>query len=59
MRGMTAKVAEVSKALQSVRALIKTRHIVVFGDGMVLSITLSIATPENTTRSVAMGSISS
>ena len=30
---MRAQVAEVSKALQSVRALVKTKHIVVFGDG--------------------------
>ena len=32
-RGMLAQVADVSKALQSVRALVKAGHIVVFGDG--------------------------
>ena len=33
VRGMRAQVADVSKALQSVRALVRTEHIVVFGDG--------------------------
>ena len=32
-RGMLAQVADVSKALQSVRALVKSGHVVVFGDG--------------------------
>ena len=32
-RGMLAQVADVSKALQSVRALVKAGHVVVFGDG--------------------------
>ena len=31
-RGMLAQVADVSKALQSVRALVKSGHVVVFGD---------------------------
>ena len=33
VRGMRPQVADVSKALQSVRALVKTGHLVVFGDG--------------------------
>ena len=32
-RGLKAQVAEVSKALQSVRGLVKAGHLVVFGDG--------------------------
>ena len=32
-RGMLAQVADVSKALQSVRALVRSGHVVVFGDG--------------------------
>ena len=32
-RGLKAQVAEVSKALQSVRCLVKAGHLVVFGDG--------------------------
>ena len=32
-RGMLAQVADVSKALQSVRAVVKAGHVVVFGDG--------------------------
>ena len=32
-RGLKAEVADISKALQSVRSLIKTGHRVVFGDG--------------------------
>ena len=31
-RGMLAQMADVSKALQSVRALVKSGHVVVFGD---------------------------
>ena len=33
VRGMRPQVADVSKALQSVRALVSTGHVVVFGDG--------------------------
>ena len=33
VRGMRPKVAEVSNAHQSVRALVKTWHLVVFGEG--------------------------
>ena len=33
MRGLRAQVADVSKALQSVRALVKAGHVVIFGDG--------------------------
>ena len=33
MRGLRAQVADVSKALQSVRALVKAGHMVIFGDG--------------------------
>ena len=33
VRGMRPRVADVSKALQSVRALVKTGHVVVFRDG--------------------------
>ena len=33
VRGMKPQVADVSKALQSVRALVRTGHLVVFGDG--------------------------
>ena len=33
VRGMGPPVADVSKALQSVRALVRTGHVVVFGDG--------------------------
>ena len=33
VRGMRPQVADVSKALQSVRALVRTEHVVVFGDG--------------------------
>ena len=32
-RGMVAQVADVTKALQSVRALVRAGHVVVFGDG--------------------------
>ena len=32
-RGLKAQVADVSKALQSVRGLVKAGHLVVFGDG--------------------------
>ena len=32
-KGMRAQVADVSKALQSVRSLVKAGHVVVFGDG--------------------------
>ena len=32
-RGLRAQVADVSKALQSVRTLVQAGHIVVFGDG--------------------------
>ena len=32
-RGLKAQVAEVTKALQSVRGLVKAGHLVVFGDG--------------------------
>ena len=32
-RGMLAQVADVSKALESVRALVRSGHVVVFGDG--------------------------
>ena len=33
VRGMRPQVADVSKALQSVRALVRTENLVVFGDG--------------------------
>ena len=33
VRGMRLQVADVSKALQSVRAMIRTGHLVVVGDG--------------------------
>ena len=33
VRGVRPRVADVSKALQSVRALAKTGHVVIFGDG--------------------------
>ena len=33
-RGLRAEVAEVNKASQSVRSLIRTGRVVVFGDGM-------------------------
>ena len=33
VRGMRPQVVDVSKALQSVRALVRTGHVVVFGDG--------------------------
>ena len=33
VRGMRPQVADVSKALQSVPALVRTRRLVVFGDG--------------------------
>ena len=32
-RGLRAQIADVSKALQSVRTLVKAGHMVVFGDG--------------------------
>ena len=33
VRGMRSRVAEISKVLQFVRALVRTGHVVVFGDG--------------------------